>query len=102
MIIGKVNLHSIGTDTNTMKPEKIEIKILTMVAIQIGAQPEEHITKSSDFDTLGFDSLDTLEFIMYLEEEFNIEVNEQDLIAKCDSFTIQDAADMIDKLITNK
>lgn len=59
-----------------MKPEKIEKEILTMIAIQIGAQPEEHFNVSANLNDLDLDSLDLIEFIMTIEEKFDIEIDE--------------------------
>ena len=40
---------------------------------------ESKITEDSSFlDDLGADSLDTIDFIMELEEEFNIEIPDED------------------------
>jgi acyl carrier protein len=40
---------------------------------------ESKITEDSSFlDDLGADSLDTIDFIMELEEEFNIEILDED------------------------
>ena len=53
----------------------IENKIIEMISKQMRiAIPE--ITASKSNDDLGMDSLDDIEFIMALEEEFDIEIDD--------------------------
>ena len=54
-----------------------EEKIKTIIAEQLGVKPEEVTAKASFVDDLGADSLDTVELIMALEEEFNIEIPDE-------------------------
>lgn len=92
MILGSLNPHLTGTGINTMKPEKIEKKIIEIVEEQLlGIYPEEITTKST-FDELNCDSLDLIEFVMTVEEEFDIEISEN--IEK-DFVTIQSVVDYI-------
>ena len=53
-------------------------KIKTIIAEQLGVKPEEVTPNASFVDDLGADSLDTVELIMALEEEFNIEIPDED------------------------
>ena len=46
-------------------------------------------------DDLGLDSLYVIELLMVLEEDFNVEINIEDLI---DITTIRDACDVLEKL----
>jgi len=47
-------------------------KIKSIIAEQLGVKPEE-VTEGAKFiDDLGADSLDTVELVMALEEEFGI------------------------------
>ena len=55
-----------------------EDKIKSIIAEQLGVKPEEVTAKASFVDDLGADSLDTVELIMALEEEFNIEIPDED------------------------
>ena len=53
-------------------------KIKSIIAEQLGVKQEE-VTESAKFiDDLGADSLDTVELVMALEEEFGIEVPDED------------------------
>ena len=56
----------------------VESKIKTIIAEQLGVKPEEVTPTASFVDDLGADSLDTVELIMALEEEFNIEIPDED------------------------
>ena len=54
--------------------ENIEQRVKKIVAEQLGAN-EADITNASSFvDDLGADSLDTIELVMALEEEFETEI----------------------------
>jgi len=55
-----------------------EDKIKSIIAEQLGVKPEEVTPAASFVDDLGADSLDTVELIMALEEEFNIEIPDED------------------------
>lgn len=55
-----------------------EDKIKSIIAEQLGVKAEEVNPESSFVDDLGADSLDTVELIMALEEEFNIEIPDED------------------------
>ena len=56
----------------------VESKIKTIIAEQLGVKPEEVTPNASFVDDLGADSLDTVELIMALEEEFNVEIADED------------------------
>jgi|TARA_B110000444_G_C18579129_1_gene473109 acyl carrier protein len=49
-----------------------------MVAEQLGVKEEDVQTTSSFVEDLGADSLDTVELIMALEEEFDAEIPDED------------------------
>ena len=53
-------------------------KIKTIVANQLGVD-EAQVTEGASFiDDLGADSLDTVELIMAFEEEFDVEIPDED------------------------
>ena len=53
-------------------------KIKSIIAEQLGVKVEEVTPQASFIDDLGADSLDTVELIMALEEEFNVEIPDED------------------------
>ena len=53
-------------------------KVRSIIAEQLGVKPEEVTPTASFIDDLGADSLDTVELVMALEEEFGIEIPDED------------------------
>ena len=56
----------------------VEEKIKAIIAEQLGVKPEEVTPQASFIDDLGADSLDTVELIMALEEEFSVKIPDED------------------------
>ena len=53
-------------------------KVKSIIAEQLGVKIEEVTPNASFIDDLGADSLDTVELIMALEEEFSVEIPDED------------------------
>lgn len=53
-------------------------KIKSIIAEQLGVKPEEVTDQAKFVEDLGADSLDTVELVMALEEEFGIEIPDED------------------------
>ena len=53
-------------------------KIKQIIADQLGVKKEEVVDSAKFVDDLGADSLDTVELVMALEEEFGIEIPDED------------------------
>jgi len=53
-------------------------KVKDIISEQLGVKKEEIKPESSFIDDLGADSLDTVEVVMALEEEFGIEIPDED------------------------
>jgi len=58
--------------------ENIELRVKKIVAEQLGVNESEIKNESSFVDDLGADSLDTVELVMALEEEFETEIPDED------------------------
>ncbi|MEE9141692.1 MAG: acyl carrier protein [Gammaproteobacteria bacterium] len=56
----------------------IEKRVRKIVAEQLGVKEEEVVPDASFVDDLGADSLDTVELVMALEEEFECEIPDED------------------------
>jgi len=56
----------------------IEDRVKDIIVDQLGVDPDEVKTESHFIDDLGADSLDTVELVMAFEEEFNIEIKDED------------------------
>ena len=53
-------------------------KIKQIVVDQLGVEDEDQVTLETSFKDLDADSLDVVELIMALEEEFDIEIPDED------------------------
>ena len=56
----------------------IEERVKKIVVEQLGVKEEEVTANASFVDDLGADSLDTVELVMALEEEFECEIPDED------------------------
>jgi acyl carrier protein len=63
-----------------------------IIVEQLGVEEDEVSPEASFIDDLGADSLDTVELVMAFEEEFNIEIPDEDAEGIS---TVQDAIDYI-------
>ena len=61
------------------KKEKLFTKIIPIFAKQLAIEKEKITLESEIAKDLGADSLDTVELVMALEEEFNIEILDEDV-----------------------
>ena len=57
---------------------KIQDRVIDIVVQQLGAEKGKITPHSSFVDDLGADSLDTVELVMALEEEFETEIPDED------------------------
>ena len=53
-------------------------KVKQIIADQLGVKKEEVVENAKFVDDLGADSLDTVELVMALEEEFGVEIPDED------------------------
>lgn len=58
--------------------EHITRRLKEIIAEQLGISEEEIVPEASFVDDLGADSLDLVELIMALEEEFDMEISDED------------------------
>jgi acyl carrier protein len=70
----------------------VEKRIKEIVAEQLGVEESQVTNEASFMDDLGADSLDTVELVMALEQEFDIEISDENA-EKIQ--TVQDAIDYI-------
>jgi acyl carrier protein len=66
----------LGSRKHTMS--NIEDRVKKIVAEQLGVKEEEVKAEASFVDDLGADSLDTVELVMALEEEFETEIPDEE------------------------
>lgn len=53
-------------------------RVRDLIVEQLGVAPEEVVPEASFIDDLGADSLDTVELVMAFEEEFGIEISDEE------------------------
>ena len=70
----------------------IEQKVKSIIADQLGVGEEEIKPTSSFIDDLGADSLDIVELVMAMEEEFEVEIPDEEAE---NIKTVQDAVNYI-------
>lgn len=56
----------------------VEAKVRDIIVEQLGVNPDQVSTDASFVDDLGADSLDTVELVMALEEEFGLEIPDEE------------------------
>ncbi|MFT4574293.1 acyl carrier protein [Marinomonas primoryensis] len=56
----------------------IEERVKKIVCEQLGVKEEDVVNSASFVDDLGADSLDTVELVMALEEEFDTEIPDEE------------------------
>ncbi|AAY36696.1 MULTISPECIES: acyl carrier protein [Pseudomonas] len=61
-----------------MSTTSIEERVKKIVAEQLGVKQEEVVNTASFVEDLGADSLDTVELVMALEEEFETEIPDEE------------------------
>ena len=78
---GGNNLHRTrGVDFKMPAVDRgtIEKKVREMIVENLGIDPDKVTAESSFVEDLGADSLDTVELVMAFEEEFGIEIPDED------------------------
>ena len=71
-------------------------KVQEKVAEQLGVDADEVLLESSFIDDLGADSLDIVELLMALEEEFDIEIPDEE------AEKLSTVSDVVDYIKNNK
>jgi acyl carrier protein len=75
-----------------MTANTVETKVKSIIAEQLGVGEDEIKPESSFIDDLGADSLDIVELVMAMEEEFDVEIPDE----QAESIkTVKDAVDYI-------
>ena len=70
-----------STQTNQIfmaNDKPIEEKVKDIIVEQLGVNPEQVTPQASFIEDLGADSLDIVELVMAFEEEFSVEVPDED------------------------
>jgi acyl carrier protein len=70
--------HELSRQKDYSLMSTVEQQVKAIVAEQLGVKQEQVTNDASFVDDLGADSLDTVELVMALEEEFEIEIPDED------------------------
>lgn len=60
-----------------MADKPIQERVKDIIVEQLGVKPEQVVPEAKFIEDLGADSLDTVELVMALEEEFGVEVPDE-------------------------
>lgn len=72
----------------------VKARVIEIIADQLGRDASEITEQTSMSDDLGADSLDAVEVIMAIEEEYNLEIDDEDAM---NFKTVQDVIDYVEK-----
>ena len=75
-------------------PSAVEAKVREIVCDQLGVRDEEVTPDASFVEDLGADSLDLVELVMALEEEYDTEISDEEAEK---IKTVQDVVDYIER-----
>ncbi len=79
-----------------MSTSTIETKVKSIIADQLGVGEDEIKPESSFIEDLGADSLDIVELVMAMEEEFEVEIPDEE------AENIKSVGDAINYINTHK
>ncbi len=78
VIKARPRLNHNRNENRFMSEKSIEEKVKEIIVEQLGVNPEQVTPTASFIEDLGADSLDTVELVMAFEEEFSVEVPDED------------------------
>jgi acyl carrier protein len=73
----------------------MEDKVRQIIAEKLGVELSEVVPEASFVDDLGADSLDLVELVMTMEEEFDVDISDEDAEKL---LTVQDAVNFVKAL----
>ena len=74
----------------------VEKRVIKIICEQLNVAEEDVVPEASFVDDLGADSLDQVELIMAMEEEFDVSISDEDAETIA---TVKDAIDYISKAL---
>lgn len=85
----------VGRSTALAMSADSEAKVKEIIVSQLGVEADKVVPSATFIDDLGADSLDTVELIMAIEEEFDCEIPEEEA---ANISTVQEVMDFVAKL----
>ncbi len=76
----------------------VQERICKIIAEQLSQDAEEVVPEASFIDDLGADSLDLVELVMHMEEEFDVEIPDEEAE---NIRTVQDAINYVKQHLNN-
>jgi acyl carrier protein len=70
--------HADSVMMEDMMAAEVEAKVRDIISEQLGVSADEVTPEASFIEDLGADSLDIVELVMALEEEYGIEISDED------------------------
>ncbi|RMG61528.1 MAG: acyl carrier protein [Calditrichaeota bacterium] len=74
----------------------LEEKVKDIIVEKLGVEPDKVVPEARFIEDLGADSLDTVELVMAFEDEFNVEIPDEDAQ---EITTVKSAIDYLSKKI---
>lgn len=85
-----------------MKREEINKRVVSVIADALGSDLNVISQQSDLVEDLGADSLDAVEILMMIEDEFSIHIPDGDLQEYRDKVhTVKDVCDLVEKCLMN-
>ena len=75
----------------------VQERVKKIIVEQLGVSDDQVTSEASFVDDLGADSLDTVELVMALEEEFDVEIPDEDAEMIT---TVQEAVDQLEEKLS--
>lgn len=79
-----------------MTREEVKQKVIEVISEQVAYDQDDPITEDMTLDDLTMDSLDKVEVLMSLEEEYDVNITDEDA-EKC--VTVKDVVDLMDRVL---
>lgn len=79
-----------------MTCEEVKQKVIEVISEQVAYDQDDPITEDMTLEDLTMDSLDKVEVLMSFEEEYNVNITDEDA-EKC--VTVKDVVDLMDRVL---
>lgn len=79
-----------------MTREEVKQKVIEVISEQVAYEQDDPITEDMTLEDLTMDSLDRVEVLMSFEEEYDVNIRDEDA-EKC--VTVKDVVDLMDRVL---
>ena len=81
-----------------MTREEVKQKVIEVISEQVAYEQDDPITEDMTLEDLTMDSLDRVEVLMSFEEEYDVNITDEDA-EKC--VTVKDVVDLMDRVLNS-